>query len=98
MAKRITPRHIEAVDDLGRLKARISKLKEDEAELKKFLLASGHDEIDGKKFRVTLIRTDRIQVAWKRIAEKLGASKQLIAGNTTTIPVESVKVVARKTS
>ena len=98
MSKRITPRHIEAVDDLGHIQAKISSLQDDETDLKDFLNKSGHTEIDGHLFRVTVSHSGRDQVAWKRIAIKAGASRQLIIANTKTIPIDSVRCVARKTS
>ena len=98
MGKRITPKLIKASDDLGLVKAQIAELNEEKGVLEAIIIASGVGEVDGELFRSVHIHADRKQVAWKRIAEKLGASKRLISANTKTIQVDSVKVSARKTS
>ncbi len=85
------------VDDLGRLKAEIADLEVRKGELEDVLVESGAAEIDGRLFRATVSIYDRATVAWKKIANKLNASRQLIKANTAD-PVEviTVKVVARK--
>ena len=85
------------VDDLGRLKAEIADLEVRKGELEDLLVESGESEIDGRLFRATVSIYDRATVAWKKIAKKLNASRQLIKANTAD-PVEviTVKVVARK--
>ena len=98
MAKRITPKLIKASDDLGIVLAEIAALQEQKGDLQKVLIDSGFDEIDGELFRSTVSHSVRKQVAWKRIAEKLGVSKQQIAANTKKIPIDTVRVVARKAS
>ena len=84
------------VDDLGRLKAEISELTERKAELEQVLKDSGEDAVDGRLFRATISRFTRAQVAWKKIAEKLGASRQMITANTTDVEIERVDIHARK--
>ncbi len=98
MAKRITPKLIQASDDLGIVLAEIAALQEQKGDLQKVLIDSGFDEIDGELFRATVSHSVRKQVAWKRIAEKLGVSNQQIAANTKKIPIDTVRVVARKAS
>lgn len=98
MAKRITPKLIQASDDLGVVLAEIAALQEQKGALQKILIDSGFDEIDGELFRATVSHSVRKQVAWKRIAEKLGVSNQQIAANTTKIDIDTVRVVARKAS
>lgn len=98
MAKRITPKLIKASDDLGLVLAQISELQEEKTNLQAVLIDSGFSEIDGELFRSTVSHSTRKQVAWKRIAEKLGVSKQQIAANTTKIDIDTVRVVARKAS
>jgi Holliday junction resolvasome RuvABC ATP-dependent DNA helicase subunit len=98
MAKRITPKLIQASDDLGIVLAEIAQLQEQKGDLQKVLIDSGFDEIDGELFRTTVSHSVRKQVAWKRIAEKLGVSNQQIAANTKKIPIDTVRVVARKAS
>ena len=98
MAKRITPKLIQASDDLGVVLAEIAALQEQKGDLQKILIDSGFDEIDGELFRATVSHSVRKQVAWKRIAEKLGVSNQQIAANTKKIPIDTVRVVARKAS
>ena len=98
MAKRITPKLIQASDDLGTILAEIAALQEQKGDLQKVLIDSGFDEIDGTLFRATVSHSVRKQVAWQRIAEKLGVSNQQIAANTTKIDIDTVRVVARKAS
>lgn len=98
MAKRITPKLIQASDDLGVVLAEIAALQETKGDLQKILIDSGFSEIDGELFRATVSHSVRKQVAWKRIAEKLGVSNQQIAANTTKIDIDTVRVVARKAS
>ncbi|KKK57162.1 hypothetical protein LCGC14_3057260 [marine sediment metagenome] len=71
MAKRITPKLIQASDDLGIVLAEIAALQEQKGDLQKVLIDSGFDEIDGELFRATVSHSVRKQVAWKRIAEEL---------------------------
>ena len=84
-------------DDLGRIKAEISDLEIRKGELEDIIIESGETEVEGRLFRVTVSIYDRATVAWKKIAKKLNASRQIIKANTAD-PVEviTVKVVARK--
>lgn len=85
------------VDDLGRLKAEIADLEVRKGELEDVLVESGESEIDGRLFRATVSIYDRATIAWKKIAEKLNASRQIIKANTgEPTEVITVKVVARK--
>ena len=85
------------VDDLGRIKAEIADLNTRKVELEDVLIATGETEFEGRLFRATVSIYDRATVAWKKIAEKLGASRQIIKANTGEAKeVITVKVVARK--
>ena len=84
-------------DDLGRIKAEIADLTTRKRELEDVIIESGETVVEGRLFRVTVSVFERATVAWRKIAEKLKASRQIIQANTAE-PVEviTVKVVARK--
>ncbi len=84
------------VDQLGTLQAEIAELTAQERKLKDQLIAEGEGIHEGDLFNANVIVSERKNVAWKKIAEKLGATAQMIAGNTTKLEVTSVKVTARK--
>lgn len=89
----------EVADEIGTLRAAIAEqqaeLKALEAEAKE----SGFGVINGELFRVSISWSDRKTIAWKAIAEKLGVSNQMIAGNTKKSEVCSLRCTARlKTS
>ena len=84
------------VDQLGTLQAEISALQTQETELKDLLKAEGVGTIEGDLFDATVYDSERKTTAWKKIATKLGATAQMIAGNTTKSITTSVKVAARK--
>lgn len=88
------------VDDLGRLKARISKLQAIEDQLAARLRESGETEVDGSLFRATISTYESTKVAWKAVVESLPKSASLtrkINANTSVSETTSVRVVARKT-
>ena len=86
-----------AVDELAQIKARISDLTQREGIYKAFLIASDRPAIEGTFHRVTVSQQERTSTDWQAIAEKLGASRQLIAAHTTTgAPFFTVRVSARK--
>jgi hypothetical protein len=83
------------VDQLGTLKARISRLQEQEANLKAVLVASGETEIDGRRYRATVAMFDRTCIDMDAARRKLG--KRWVREHSTTQPQTRVGVVARKT-
>lgn len=88
------------VDALGRLKARISKLKSIEDQLVAQLRDSGQTEVDGDLFRATVSTYESVRTAWKAVVESMPKSAALtrrINANTTIDTTTSVRVVARKT-
>ena len=86
-----------AVDELAQIKARISDLTQREGIYKAFLIASERPAIEGTLHQVTVTSSSRTATDWQAIAEKLGASRQLIAAHTTTgTPFFTVRVSARK--
>ena len=84
------------VDQLGNLQAEIAALQTQEKSLKDELKAEGVGVIEGDLYDATVYDSERKTTAWKKIAEKLGATVQMIAGNTTKSITTSVKVEARK--
>ena len=86
------------VDQLGEVKAKIAHLKTVEDQLKKQLVESGEVEADGSVFRATVSFTNREQIDWKAVAEKLEPSRQLITAHTSFTASTTVRVSARKSS
>jgi len=84
----------EKADELGDLRAALKPLLEAQASLETDLKKSGREEVNGDRYRVTISVFDRATVAWKKIAEKLGASKQMIVGNTSNVTVTKLNVTA----
>ena len=84
------------VDQLGTLQAEIAALQTQEKSLKDELKAEGVGVIEGDLYNATVYDSERKTTAWKKIAEKLGATVQMIAGNTTKSITTSVKITPRK--
>lgn len=84
------------VDQLGNLQAEIAALQTQEKGLKDELKAEGVGVIEGDLYDATVYDSERKTTAWKKIAEKLGATVQMIAGNTKVSITTSVKVTPRK--
>ncbi len=84
------------VDQLGNLQAEIAALQTQEKSLKDELKAEGVGVIEGDLYNATVYDSERKTTAWKAIATKLGATAQMIAGNTTKSITTSVKIAARK--
>ena len=83
------------VDRLGKIKAKMADLKNEEDELKNQLLAEGISKAEGQLFRVSISRSSCTKTCWKAVAEKLEPSRQLIQAHTTTTPRIQFRVVAR---
>ena len=83
-------------DDIGRKRAEIAKLQKELQDLESVLKDGGPGAYEGQLYRVTVSFTDRATVAWKKIAEKLGASRQMITANTTYSEVTTLRCSARK--
>ena len=86
------------VDALAQIKADIARLKTREEELKAALIDSGESVIDGTAHRAALsLCPGRELVDWKTVAERAGASRQLITAHTTQGEAfYTVRVSARK--
>ncbi len=84
----------EKVDELGELRAALQPLLKVQKSLEADIKASGQSEINGQKYRATVSLSERATVAWKAIATKLKASKQMIVGNTTHSSVTTLRVTA----
>lgn len=88
--------NLTTVDQLGTLQAEIAALQTQEKSLKDELKAEGVGVIEGDLYNATVYDSERKTTAWKKIAEKLGATVQMIAGNTTKSITTSVKITPRK--
>ena len=84
------------VDRIGKKRAEIAKLQAELKDLESVVKDEGVGAYEGNLFRITVSETDRPTVAWKKIAEKLGASRQIITANTTYSEVTTLRCSARK--
>ena len=84
------------VDDLGTVRAQLATLKEHEDEIRHLLIVAGVDVAEGELFRCTISESHRTLIDWKKIAEKLKPSRQLVRANTSKTPVTVVRTSTRK--
>ncbi len=89
------------VDQLGHIKAQIAELEEQEKALRDQVVASGQKEVEGDLFRATVSNSERggRDAAFKAKIEELieqHLSAQYVRAHTTSTPVTTVKVSARK--
>jgi len=84
------------IDQLGTLQAEIAALQSQEKSLKDELKAEGVGTFEGDLYDATVFDSERKTVAWQKIAKKLGATVQMIAGNTKFSITTSVKITPRK--
>lgn len=87
-------------DTIGTLRASIAglqtELKYAEQSLKDDQSNNATDgTYEGELFRITISWADRKTTAWKAIAEKLEASKQMIAGNTKSKSIQTLRCTAK---
>jgi hypothetical protein len=87
------------VDELGTLHAAIADMKRKADQIRTELEDAGLDNIEGQLYRVNFAAVaGRTLTDWKTIAERLKASRQLIAAHTTTgEPGTRMTVKARQT-
>jgi hypothetical protein len=73
------------VDRLGVLHAALAEMKREADQIRTELEDAGLDSIEGHFYRVNFAQcAGRTLTDWKTIAERLKASRQLIAAHTTT--------------
>ena len=82
------------VDRLGEVRAEMKVLADEAKNIEAVLKASGDDRFDGDYFTVTVSRYERATVAWKKIAEKLNASKYMKETYSKISDVCTLKVTA----
>jgi hypothetical protein len=87
------------VDELGQLHAAMADMKRKAEQIRTELEDAGLDNIEGNLYRVNFAAVaGRTLTDWKTIAERLKASRQLIAAHTTTgEPSTRMTVKARQT-
>ena len=85
-------------DYIGALRADIANLNEQlkgaQALLQQMVGEGG--EAEGELFRVKVVGSDRNTVNWRKVAEKLEPSSQLVTAHTSQSHVVSFRVTARK--
>ena len=84
------------VDQLGDLRARIKRMKDEAKDLEQIIKDRGLKVVDGFSFVATVIESERKITDWQKIATDLGATKRKIAANTRKFDVTAVKVTAHK--
>lgn len=86
------------VDELGALRAVIADLTKQADHIRTELENAGLATIDGQHYSASFAQcTARAVTDWKKIAERLNASRQLIAAHTTTgKPFTRLNITARK--
>ncbi len=89
---------VQKIDRLGVVQAKMADLKAESDALKSALVAEipAGDRMEGQLFGASHSHTERSTTAWKSIATKLKASRQIIVANTKHTPVDTIKVTARK--
>ena len=87
------------VDELGQLHAAIADMKRKADHIRTELENAGLADIEGTLYRVNFAQcAGRTLTDWKKIAERLKASRQMIAAHTTTgEPSTRMTVKARQT-
>ena len=87
------------VDELGTLHAAMADMKRKADQIRAELEDAGLADIDGQLYRVNFAAVaGRTLTDWKTIAERLKASRQMIAAHTTTSePSTRMTVKARQT-
>ena len=96
--QRTAPTLADQVDRLGEIKAAQATLQAEFDKIRAELEDAGLSEIDGNAYRVTFSTSTRTSTDWRKIAERLKASPQLIRAHTTTSePSTTMRVTARKT-
>jgi hypothetical protein len=81
----LTPSPQNIVDQLGQYQAEIKALNEAAEDLKAQLKLMGPGDINGTVYGALVYETKgRTVTDWRTIAEKLGASRQLVQAHTTT--------------
>lgn len=86
----------DVVEQLGEVRRQIAKLNTQKKLLEASLISSSDDVIVGSNWVASIVRGTRKTVAWKAIAEKLGASAQMVRGNTSKTNYVSVRMTARR--
>ena len=80
-------------DEIGTLRAQIDLMKEQLKDLEADLAPGAIYE--GDLFRVTPVEGERTTVAWKAIAEKMHASRQMITANSRKTSYLSYRCTAK---
>lgn len=82
------------VDDLGKLRAKISQLEEEEKHLCTLLKDSGETHIVGKVYEATVFSSTKVTVDMEVIRTTL--NPQFLVDHTTRTPYKAVRVTALK--
>jgi hypothetical protein len=83
-----------AIDEIGRVDARIADLKKTRDNLADIIKSLGAGSYDGELFRATVSVSDRETLDMKAVREKL--SPQFISAHTNVTTVVALRVVGRK--
>ena len=87
----------EIADELGALRAEIDDLRKAAQFLEDLLKHKHVEEADGSLFRVRIsYNVETTRTNWRKVAEKLGPSRQLIQAHTRVTVADRVLVTAKK--
>ena len=84
-----------AVDRLGKIKAQIADLEDQEDRLRAILINSGVDTVEGKLFRATVSYSQYNRVDYPGLIEALNPPKRIVAKFTKEDHRVTVRVVSR---
>ena len=86
------------VDKLARIRVEIERLEEDAKRVSHLisLEIQPGEHAESEFFDAVRVAGEKKQTAWKAIAEKLNASRQLIAAHTKKQPFDYIRVTAKK--
>jgi len=81
-------------DSIGRARAELDSAKKTLEGLELIAKNTGQAVLEGDAYRVSISRVERKTVGWKAIAEKLGASRQLITAHSKAAVYDVVRCSA----
>lgn len=90
----MTKLYLSVADELGVLRAEIAELQAREHDLKAAVVAAG-ERVEGELFDALPVFSEKDQIDWKSVAQKLNPSRQLVQAHTKHSVSVSVRVTAK---
>lgn len=79
------------IDEAGALDAEIKALTKQLDAIKAKIKEQGAGDFGGFSFNAKVIKSERVTIDWKAVAEKLNPSYQLITAHTSSAIVQSIR-------